>query len=172
MDQPSEGILARAWVVVHAGPAPAAIAVPVMLGAPRGILGGDVAGDVEVVRRLFEAFGGGHTEAAAGLLHPAIEWHVTEVFVETPVHRGRERTAEFLQEFADAWEGFRIELDEISVHGRAVIVSGRLGGRARSSGIEIDAARAWVIEVRDQMIWRWRSFTSRAEALEAVGLRE
>jgi ketosteroid isomerase-like protein len=125
--------------------------------------------DVEVVRRGFDAFGRGDTDTTVALLHPEIEWYVTDVFVETPVHRGREQAAAFMQEFVGAWEDFHIELDELSDLGEAVLVSGRFGGRGHSSGIEIDVARAWVLEVRDGMIWRWRSFTSRAEALEAVG---
>ena len=128
--------------------------------------------NVEIVRRLFETLSRRDAGAVAALLHPDIEWHVTDIFVETPVHRGREAVVTFLGEFADAWEGIRIELDDVREDGQAVIASGRLVGQASASGIDVDASRAWVVELRDGLVWRWRSFTSLPEALEAVGLRE
>src|SRR5688572_4469078 len=128
--------------------------------------------NVELVRRLFETFGRRDADAVTALLHPDVEWHVTNIFVESPVHRGRDGVVKFLEEFADSWEGIRIELEDVREDGQAVIVSGRLAGRAAASGIDIDASRAWVVELRDGLIWRWRSFTSLPDALEAVGLRD
>jgi ketosteroid isomerase-like protein len=129
-------------------------------------------GNAEVVRRGFDLWARGDIEAVTELLHPDIEWYVTDVFVEAQVHRGRDRVAGFIQEFAAAWDGFRIDLDETTVHGDIVVASGRFAGRAPASGIEVEATRTWVIEVRDGMIWRWRSYVSREQALETLRLRE
>ena len=53
-----------------------------------------------------------------------------------------------------------------------VIYKNRLLGRARHSGIEIDISWTNVNWFREGRIYRSKSFTSRAEALKAVGLAE
>ena len=53
-----------------------------------------------------------------------------------------------------------------------VLVLGNARARGRESGIRLSAPAAWLAEVRAGRVYRFRSFTSHEEALEAVGLRE
>jgi hypothetical protein len=53
-----------------------------------------------------------------------------------------------------------------------VLVLGRAFARGRESGVSLDQPAAWIAEVRDRKILRFRSFSNQREALEAVGLRE
>ena len=53
--------------------------------------------------------------------------------------------------------------------GDRVLVTVRLGGRGRGSGIEIDALFYDVYTLRDGKIVRMDQFTERTQALEAVG---
>lgn len=44
--------------------------------------------------------------------------------------------------------------------------------RLGASGVELEMPATWIIELRDGKIVFWQTYTDRAEALEAVGLRE
>lgn len=49
----------------------------------------------------------------------------------------------------------------------AVLVLGRMYLRGRASGIELDQETGWIVDVRDGMMHRLRSFLSHGEAREA-----
>jgi ketosteroid isomerase-like protein len=71
------------------------------------------------------------------------------------------------------WDAFRLELSELheADESRTVTVY-RVTGRAKASGVPLDACVA--------LVWTWQrgkvcdivSYTNPADALEAVGLRE
>lgn len=71
-------------------------------------------------------------------------------------------------------EGPRVEVDESieANDGETVVTMLRLLGRVRHSQIEIDYPWAAVWSVRDGMVLRAQGYATRAQALEAVGLRE
>jgi ketosteroid isomerase-like protein len=48
----------------------------------------------------------------------------------------------------------------------------KISGRAKLSGVQTDLTDAIVYTLRDRKIARGREYWTRAEALEAVGLRE
>ena len=125
-------------------------------------------GHEAVVRRLFELSARGEHEAGSLLLHPEIEWHVTDVFLEASVYRGREQVLAFNREWASSWDELAVDVDEIRVEGSTVLVAGCMRGRAAASGIEITAPRWWLLDMRDGLVWRWRSFTSEADAIAAA----
>jgi ketosteroid isomerase-like protein len=56
--------------------------------------------------------------------------------------------------------------------GDRVVIPYRLGGVARHTGIEVEFTFAHVITIRDGKAVRVQTYETKAQALEAVGLRE
>ncbi len=130
-------------------------------------------GNVELVRALFEAFAARDHAAAAELLHPEVE--IRPAIVGGPegvVYRGREGNRQFWGDIDAAWTEFRITPEAFRDLGGEVLVLGRAFARAPGSNIALDEPAAWVAAVDQGHIVRFRSFSSRREALEAVGLSE
>jgi len=52
-----------------------------------------------------------------------------------------------------------------------VLTLGKIGGKGRESGVEVEAEAAWIHTVNDGLIVRLQTFATWAEALESAGLR-
>jgi ketosteroid isomerase-like protein len=88
------------------------------------------------------------------------------------VYRGRERARELFESFLEAWEEFRWEPQEIiAVDDARVVVVNRVRGRGRGSGVEVDATGAQLWTISGGKVRRIKLYQSKADALEAVGLR-
>ena len=89
-------------------------------------------------------------------------------------YRGYAGLLEWRQGVFEVIDDGRFEIDDVVDVDESdlVIYKNRLLGRARHSGIEIDISWTNVNWFREGRIYRSKSFTSRAEALKAVGLAE
>jgi ketosteroid isomerase-like protein len=127
--------------------------------------------DVVVVRALFDAFAGRDLDAGAACVHEDVE--IRPALVGGPegtVYRGRDGQRQFWEDIDAAWAEFRIEPGEFRDLGGQVLVLGRAFARGRGSDISLNQAAAWLAEIRDGQVLRFRSFTSQDQALEAAGL--
>jgi uncharacterized protein len=129
--------------------------------------------NVEVVRRLLKAFDRADYEAALEMLDPDIEWQVPPgIAIGQETYRGREGVQRGFADWLQAWEAHRFQPEESLDHGANVVIGGTQFGRGRGSGVEVSLETFHVFTVRDGRIIRHRSFSDRAEALEAAGLSE
>jgi uncharacterized protein len=133
--------------------------------------------NVEVVRALFDAAARRDSAAVLALYDPAVEWDNTrgpmQGLVEGKVYRGYEGLRQWWREFREPWESVSGELEELIDAGDQVVSVGSSHARGRASGVAVDlehSATVWT--VRQGKIVRVRLFATRAEALEAAGLRE
>jgi ketosteroid isomerase-like protein len=81
----------------------------------------------------------------------------------------------FLQFFGNQMEAFNeawLEADEFIDRGDYLIVSNRLGGRARHTGLPVEFSFVNLFTLQDGKITRCEVHETVAEALEAAGLRE
>src|SRR5687767_12414186 len=78
---------------------------------------------------------------------------------------------EFWRIFIEAWEEFRIEIEETRTEGDRVVAFVRFHAKARE-GLELETPFVHLAEFREGEVVRFRSFDDRAEALEAAGLSE
>ena len=128
--------------------------------------------NVELLRRSYEGFNVTR-EVDADLWATDIEYIQTaDVGAGETVFYGREGVARAVAELTDAFEGFRVEPERFFDLGDRVLAFVRLRGRARGSGVPIDASFAHVATFRGSEITHWRAYADRAEALQAVGLSE
>jgi len=70
------------------------------------------------------------------------------------------------------WDEYRLEIGELLDLGDHVLATSRLTGRGRGSGVPV-AQRMWILlPFAGKRAVRAKSSASKAEALEAAGLRE
>ena len=127
--------------------------------------------NVEVVRRMYEAFHGGDAEGALTCFDPDVVVDAS-AGVDGRTGRGRQELAEIITAWVGAWEEWREEIEEIRDHGNQVYVVATQAGRGKGSRVEIETRYALVYEIRGEKITRMTMYGDPTEALEAVGLRE
>jgi ketosteroid isomerase-like protein len=88
------------------------------------------------------------------------------------VHRGHAGYLRIWEAGIEASEDLRIEHEEVIDFGDRLLAAGRQTGHGRSSGISLNEPLFQVFTLRRGLVIRQEDFTDRAQALEAVGLRE
>ena len=129
--------------------------------------------NVEIVRRAWQAYVSGGVEATFDFW---TEDCVFEEFPEMPesaVYVGRDRLSEAAEHFTEMWSDLEFEpVEFIDAGENLVIAVVAYRGRGVASGAPLDALASWLYEMRDGRVSRARSFTTKAQALEAAGLSE
>jgi ketosteroid isomerase-like protein len=99
--------------------------------------------NVDALRSVIDAFNRRDLAAARWFLDPDVLWEPTPTFFEDKTH-GREATlAWFGEAFDSDWDQIKFDVAEFHQRGQHAVALGRLTGKAKRSGIEIDAERAW-----------------------------
>jgi ketosteroid isomerase-like protein len=130
--------------------------------------------NVEISKRAIAAFNRLDLDGLADFLTPECEWYpALLVEVEGAGFRGRAGLTEYFEATSDTWEEFRIVADEFRSVGEVrVLVLGRIEGRGRGSGVQVERPWAVIYSFSGGKISRVRAFLDHAEALQAVGLAE
>jgi ketosteroid isomerase-like protein len=129
--------------------------------------------NIEIVRAGMAAVDRDDWDAVFELLDPEIEWGYQPAHPEVPSFHGHEGVREFLSLFAEAWEEYRFEPEELIEAGDSVVVAGRERGRPRGGGAEVDQEVFAVWTLRDGKAVSYRLYTERQEALQAAaGLKD
>ena len=134
--------------------------------------------NVEVVRQLFDAVARRDTETVLSLYDPEFEWDGTrsrwaEIIPGEAEFHGHEGLRRFFRLYYETWESFEDDVQELIDAGDHAISVVTSRGRGRDSGIDVEwAGNAGVWTVRDGKIVRVVWFSTREEALDAVGLSE
>jgi ketosteroid isomerase-like protein len=128
--------------------------------------------NVELAHRTYQAFNRRDLDAFLALMDPEVNF--TTRFVEMEGgsfhrHDGVRRWWEDLLSFSPDYQA---EVLEIRDSASFVIVGVRVQGRARDSGVPVEETIWQVGKWRDRKAVWWAVYPSKAEALEAVGLRE
>jgi ketosteroid isomerase-like protein len=124
--------------------------------------------DVEIVRTAIEAWGAGDMDSFYASLDPDMVWNP----VEAVASQGHGPLRATLARWMSEWDEYEQTAEEFVDIGDRVLATVHFQGRGRGSGIRIDQRFYEVYTVRNGKIVRMDEYTSRAEALEAVGLRE
>jgi ketosteroid isomerase-like protein len=123
--------------------------------------------NVEVVRRMYEAYVSGDVEGALACCHPDVEADFS-VRVDGGVSRGREALNETVMLWVSSWDLYEEEIDEIREFGERVCIAATQRGRAKGSGLELANRFGSLYEVTDGLITRIEMFKTPAEAFEAA----
>ncbi len=79
---------------------------------------------------------------------------------------------EWLGRWLDAWDSFRVEAYDFRQIGDDVVASARQYAKGKASRAEVEMDVAYLFTFHDGKATRFHFYRWRAEALEAVGLRE
>jgi ketosteroid isomerase-like protein len=137
--------------------------------------------NVEIVRRGIESFNRWAARPVEpfhqdpdveSLLHPDVEFHTYPNSPEAGVYRGRDAVIEYNQRLFEQFASVRIEPQELLPAGDRVVVISRQHAvpKAGQATMVVQVVEVWTI--RDGLLAERRTFSTRDEALEAVGLRE
>ncbi len=127
--------------------------------------------NVELVRRVYEA-ARNDPDAAYASLHPEVEFHT---YVESPaagVYRGRDAVRKYNDDLFEQFESVRVEVEELVDAGERVVVVSTQHAVPKGGHQEINVRMTEVWTIRDDLLAERHSYSTRAEALEAAGLRE
>jgi ketosteroid isomerase-like protein len=125
--------------------------------------------NVELLRTAGER-GRRDPEAFFGIFDPDVDW--SSNLVDAEATRGVDAVRQFFRKWMGAFEDIAFEWVELIDAGDEVVTISRWHGQGKASGAPVDTLLAQVWTFRDGKIVRCRDFASKAEALEAVGLRE
>src|SRR3977135_2462445 len=129
--------------------------------------------DVEIVRKVIEAWNQHDADLWLSYAAPEIEWMPAgPAAVEGVVYRGRDGVASGMAGVWEEWDVFDFREGELRDLGDSVLWLGRVKMRGSASGIELDQEFAIHSVVRDGKVTQVHTFLTWREALEAVGLEE
>ena len=129
--------------------------------------------NAEIARRAFEAFNERDTDALHEVFTTDVEFRPAFLgggLVEDAVFRGHAGMTDFLEMQAETWERAVAEPVAIQDLGDHALVEVRLDAVGRASGVPVDRTSWNVLAFRDGKIAAVRVYTTKEEALEAVGL--
>ena len=129
--------------------------------------------NVEVVRKLTDAFNRGDLDAWLGFLSPEVAWESLPLVGFRDVYRGRSGAREWLEQLLEVFEEARLEIEETTALSDDRVLTGYTQiGRGRGSGLPGELRTSQILWVAKDLITRRQVFWTRDEALEAAGLSE
>jgi ketosteroid isomerase-like protein len=128
--------------------------------------------NVEQLRSAIGAFNRRDGNTFNRLLAADAEIVPVRAVLEGTTYRGHDAGSQYCAAVDDTWESLLWEVDEIREVGEMAVALGHIRGKGRETGATIDTGSGWVAHFDDGLITRFRTYTSRGEALEAAGLSE
>jgi ketosteroid isomerase-like protein len=128
--------------------------------------------NVELHRRLIEAFNARDIEEFIALSDPSIELHA--VFSEIGgIYQGHDGLRTWAREVEDAWgDERRIEPEAYFDLGERTLAFNGLRGRGRQSGAEVAMRYAQVVRWRDGLSVYFKAYVRREDALRELGVSQ
>src|SRR5262245_42188782 len=129
--------------------------------------------NVELVRRNHDAWSGGDLDGWLDFWAPdaVVDWSNSRGLLAR-VYRGHGEIRRYVEQFLDAFEEMRSEIDDpVEIEKGLVLVENLTYLRGRD-GIEVQARSWWLFAVRDGAITSLTLYQTKQEALEAAGLSE
>jgi ketosteroid isomerase-like protein len=128
--------------------------------------------NVDTMRGIYADWGRGRFSSGVELFDPHVMLVLRSEFPDAGVYVGPEQIAGYMRELFTAWTHFAIEGETFVDAGDTVLVGVRQRGTGPASQVETEIRyfQAWTF--RGGAIVRIESIRERAQALEAVGLRD
>ena len=127
--------------------------------------------NVEIVRRMWDAFLAADFQTALSFYAPDVEWDGTNL-PDGELARGHQAVVDHAVRWTEMWDDWKIEPERfIDAGGDQVVIVFREVGRS-ASGLQMDELHAELYTVRGGKVVYRKGFSDPAEALEAAGLSE
>jgi ketosteroid isomerase-like protein len=131
--------------------------------------------NVQIVRKVFDAFVRRDVEAAIEVMAPDVEFSApaTQALVEKSVaYEGHDGVREYFEDVSRVWSELEVFLHEYhEVGDDRILVVGRVRGRGTARHI-VDEPAQWAWRIDNEKIVWGRVFTNDEEARRSIGLVE
>jgi ketosteroid isomerase-like protein len=124
--------------------------------------------NVEIVRRMYDAYARGEYELFLSHMDPGIEFSTPADEPGGGTYQGRQGVIEAHERWTAPWDDFRFEVEELTDFGDQVLARARNRGRGKSSGIEVEGVVFQLWTIRNEKMVRVRMYSDEREALEAA----
>ena len=129
--------------------------------------------NVEIVRGVMQGVENRRDWDQLEALADEIVYRPIAEITDAGEYRGRDAVRRYMEGFFnEVWDEIKISHASYREVADKVITRIEFVGRGHASAMETGARVFSVFTLRDGQIVRWEDFTSRADALEAAGLRE
>lgn len=126
---------------------------------------------LQMVRALYEALGRESQTLVLEALDPNVTWelYAPAIIPFAGARRGRAGVRDFFRTLHVSVEELRMSMDEMIAMGSSVVATGRIAGRARSTGRSFDSPTAQIWDLHEGHVVRWRGFVDSADLAAAWG---
>jgi|SRR5215216_2018244 len=128
--------------------------------------------NVERIERGNEALSRLDAEGVVAVCEPDVEFRSRIGEAEDVTYHGHDGVRDWMASLSEVFEWLHAEPLEIIDGGDRAVVCNRLRARGVRSEVEVEDHFFHAIRLRNGKALWWAFYPSRAEALEAVGLRE
>ena len=128
--------------------------------------------NVELHRRVLEAFNRRDVEAMIAYSDPSVEYHPVLSAIGVTVYHGHEGLRSWFEQLDDAWDELRAESEAYFDLGEQTLLFYVLRGRGRHSGAEVAMPNAQVCRWRDGLGVSVKQYAHRKDALRDLGVSE
>jgi ketosteroid isomerase-like protein len=127
----------------------------------------------DLARMVFDAFNRRDLDAALEVVDEQVEFFAptAEMANDGKPYVGHAGMRKYYEDVAAVWQELEVMPSQMREVGDAVLVLGRVYGRAEGGYIQ-DSPAQWVMRFRDTRIGWIRVFTNRSAAFAEVGLQE
>jgi ketosteroid isomerase-like protein len=127
--------------------------------------------NVEVVRRMYDAFHGGDADGALAYFDSEVVVDAS-IRIDVGVGHGLEDLNRIIASWVGTFDEWREEIEEMSDLGDQVLVVSIQRGRGKGSGAEVENRYSVLYGLRGNKITNMTMYGGRDEALKAAGLSE
>ena len=125
--------------------------------------------NVDLVERVYGAFGRGDIPTVLHAFDPAIEWISAEGAFYPGTFVGPDAVlTNIFARIGSEWDGFRVDTKEYLDAGENIVALGRYSGTYKATGRSMNAAFAHVWTLRDGRIVRFRQYVDTRKMAEAL----
>jgi ketosteroid isomerase-like protein len=128
--------------------------------------------NVEIVRRMYEAYARADFELSLSYLDPDIEFSQPAEEPGAGTYHGHQGVIQAFANWMGTWEDYRVEVEELTDLGDHVLARTRHHGRGKGSGVEVEQRIFQLWSLQNDKVVRARMYYDEAEALEAAGRRK
>ena len=127
-------------------------------------------GNVELVKRSYEAFARDDMDGVLGDMDPDIEWHQAQGLPHGGFYKGLDEVRRNIFDPLDEewWDEFTATPDEFLDAGDEVVVIGRYRGTAKQTGKALDVPFVHVWTIAGDKAVRFRQFLDTAGWVDAL----
>jgi ketosteroid isomerase-like protein len=126
-------------------------------------------GNVQLVRRGFQALREGDVEALIPLIHPEFEATTPPGLAAEPdTYRGPEGIRRYFESFYEAMDRVRFEADDFIPVGERVVVPLTLRARGRTTGIQTAQKVVQIWDIKDEKAYRVEVYATLEDAMAAA----